>query len=336
LVIGPALEAESDIFSAEDLNGLLRKYSDIVQSHIKLWLSNVAVLERVIRSAAYSYTAISRADVEAKVRVYAQNPSFKESRDKLEAHHVLIISGPPGVGKTTLAEMLAYAYIGEEWEFVAIRSLDEGFSAIIDAKKQIFFFDDFLGRAALDARALSTKDSDLAKFIRRVRTTSNARFILTTRAPIFEEARRVSEYLADHRHDITKYVLDVGIYTRRIRARILYNHLYVAGTAKDHIRALWDAGTIAKIVDHKNYNPRIIEAMTDAIHVRDVPPKQYPSAFLDALNNPGQIWDTAFRTHIPPMCRNLLFALFFCSEYGAEIEELKLVFSSLHASQSKK
>jgi hypothetical protein len=164
-VIGPSLKSQSDIFSPTDLNTLLRKFPGVERAHIKLWLSSSAILERVIRSSVYAYTATSRADIEAKVRVYAQNPSFKEARDRLERDHVLIISGPPGVGKTTLAEMLSYAYIGEEWEFVAIRSLDDGFGEIIDAKKQIFFFDDFLGRVALDAKSLASKDSELVKFI---------------------------------------------------------------------------------------------------------------------------------------------------------------------------
>ena len=327
-VIGPVLKSEQDIFGAEDLNGLLRKFPDIEKANIKLWLSSAAVLERVIRSAAYAFTAISRAEIEGKVRVYAQNPSFKDARDKLESNHVVIISGPPGIGKTTLAEMLSYAYIGEEWEFVAIRNLDDGLAAIVDAKKQIFFFDDFLGKVALDALALAAKDSDLARFIRRVRAAPNARFILTTRSPIFEEARRVSEHLADTRLDILRYVLDVGIYTRRIRARILYNHLFVSGMSIEHIKTLWDTGAIAKIVDHKNYNPRIIEAMTDGMHTREVGPDAYPKAFLKALNNPRQLWDTAFRTHIPAKCRHLLFSLFFCSQYGVEIDELRGAFEA--------
>jgi hypothetical protein len=307
----------------------------VEKANIKLWLSGTAVLERVIRSAAHAFTAMSRAEIEAKVKVYAQNPSFKEARDRLEDNHVVIISGPPGVGKTTLAEMLAYAYIGEEWEFVAIRSLDDGLAAIVDAKKQIFFFDDFLGKVALDARALANRDSDLARFIKRVRNSPNARFILTTRAPIFEEARRVSEHLADPRLDIVKYVLDVGIYTRRIRARILYNHLFVAGTSKQHVKSLWESGAIPKIVDHRNYNPRIIEAMTDGLHTGHVSPAFYAAAFLHALDNPHQLWDTAFRTHIRAMCRHLLFSLFFCSEYGAEIDDLKTAFNVLHPAMCK-
>jgi hypothetical protein len=334
-IIGPALKNEEDIFGPGDLNALLRKYPDVEKANIKLWLSGTAVLERVIRSAAYEFTAISRTEIEAKVKVYAQNPSFKEARDRLESNHVVIISGPPGVGKTTLAEMLAYAYLGEEWEFVAIRSLDDGLAAIVDTKIQVFFFDDFLGKVALDTRALATRDSDLARFIKRVRNSSNARFILTTRAPIFEEARRVSEHLADPRLDIVKYVLDVGIYTRRIRTRILYNHLFVAGTSKEHIKALWDGGAIPKIVDHRNYNPRIIEAMTDSLHASNVLPADYEAAFLRALDNPHQLWDTAFRTHIRPMCRHLLFSLFFCSEYGANIDDLKTAFNGLHSSMCR-
>jgi hypothetical protein len=70
--------------------------------------------------------------------------------------------------------------------------------------------------------------------------------------------------------------------------------------------------------------------MTDGMHTREVGPDAYPKAFLNALNNPRQLWDTAFRTHIPAKCRHLLFSLFFCSEYGVEIDELRGAFEALH------
>ncbi|MFT9450310.1 ATP-binding protein [Gluconobacter japonicus] len=329
-IIGPSLINASDILGFEDLNSLLRKHDDVAKSHVKLWLSDTAILERVLQSASHNFTTVTRAEITAKLNVYAENPSFGQGRKVLESQRILIISGPGGVGKTTLAEMLAYAYIGEDWDLVAIRSLDDGFARINDRRRQVFFFDDFLGRIALDERALSTQDTELGRFIMRVRRTPTARFILTTRAPVFQHAKLVSDVLADHKLDVAQYLLDVGIYTRRIRARILYNHLGVAGVPIEHIRALYDTGTIKKIIDHKFYNPRIVEWMTDASHIEDVAVDDYPEIFINKLNDPESIWDKQFQNHIPRRCQHLLFSLYFGSQYGAEIEDIQEIFEGLH------
>ena len=329
-IIGRTLTSQRDIYGPDDLNALLRKYPAVEKSHINLWLSSSVVLDRVLRSAAHVYADITRKEIEQKVRVYARNPSFTDSAERLENYHLLIISGPPGVGKTTLAEMLSYAYVSEGWELVPIRSLDDGFAAISEDKQQVLLFDDFLGRVALDKRSLAHTDSDLARLMNRTRLSPNTRFILTTRAYIFEEAREVSEYLSDQRIDFSKYVLDVGIYTRRIRARILYNHLVVSDTPMNYVEVLITSNIIPKIVDHRNYNPRVVEWMTDAFRLRQTKPEKYPRAFLAALDNPKQLWDTAFRKHIDHKCRHLLFSLFFCSEHGAKIEELREAYNSLH------
>ncbi|MBS1020099.1 ATP-binding protein [Gluconobacter cerinus] len=328
--IGPSLNNASDILGFEDLNSLLRKHDNVAKSHVKLWLSDTAILERVLQSGSHNFNAVTRAEITAKLNVYAENPSFGQGRKVLESQRILIISGLGGVGKTTLAEMLAYAYIGEDWDLVAIRSLDDGFARINDSRRQVFFFDDFLGRIALDERALSTQDTELGRFIARVRRTPTARFILTTRAPVFQHAKLVSDVLADQRLDVAQYLLDVSIYTRRIRARILYNHLVVAGVPIEHIRALYDTETIKKIIDHKCYNPRIVEWMTDASHIEDVAAEDYPEIFINKLNDPESIWDKQFQNHIPRRCQHLLFSLYFGSQYGAEIEDIQEIFEGLH------
>ena len=109
-----------------------------------------------------------------------------------------------------------------------------------------------------------------------------------------------------------------------------YNHLLVAGTPAEHIRALIESGKIAKIVDHANYNPRVIEWMTDSLHIGAIAPEEYADAFVIALANPKKLWDTAFRTYIPEKCRHLLYALFFGSQYGEDVADLRLAYQSLH------
>ncbi|MCK1452176.1 restriction endonuclease [Bradyrhizobium sp. 35] len=113
-IIGPSHQSESDILGPAELNRLLRDNRDIEKAHIKLWLSSAVVLDQIVNAALSGFTNATKDEIERKVKVYAQNPSFKEASDLLEKRNVIIVSGPPGVGKTTLAEMLAYNYLGGE------------------------------------------------------------------------------------------------------------------------------------------------------------------------------------------------------------------------------
>ena len=50
-----------------------------------------------------------QATLEQKARVYVENQSFLDAREILREHHVCIVAGVPGIGKTMLADMFPLA-----------------------------------------------------------------------------------------------------------------------------------------------------------------------------------------------------------------------------------
>ena len=322
----------NDIWGKENIEGSLRRNPEIEKSHIKLWLGSTAVLEKILQSGLEAYIQTTKKEIINELKVYVQNESYDEAIKKLEEQNILVISGPPGVGKTTLAKILSYYYLNEGWQFCAIKNLDEGFIRINDQTPTIFYFDDFLGRIKLDRQSLLQSESAFGAFVRRIRDSKNARFVLTTRAHIFEEARQISDYVDDRHLQLSKYLLDVGSYTRKVKSHILYNHLSVSNLTKAHFEFLLEGDWLKKIIDHRNYNPRVI-AFASSDNIESIEPEKYPSYLFKALESPELIWRKPLSA-LDMKSLNLLVALYFGSEYGQSIKKLKINFNDLHRNVS--
>jgi energy-coupling factor transporter ATP-binding protein EcfA2 len=265
--------------------------------------------------------------------VFVANPSLPTAAKILKKQHCLIVSGPPGVGKTTLSQVLAAEYCEEGWELVAMSSIEKGYEAFHPDNKQVFVFDDFLGKIKLDARTLAKDDAKIAGFMRLVSRRTTKRFILTTRKYILETARTASEALDDDQVELAEMILDLGVYTREIKARILYNHLYHSDLEESAIAALLEGDTVSRIVDHPHYMPRIVQWMTDHVRFRDSDPEEYPRAFVQALDNPEKVWEKPFQHHISGAARVMLYCMYFSRresffegsgiERGIKVEKLR-------------
>ncbi|UIJ97420.1 hypothetical protein LZK82_16865 [Rhizobium leguminosarum] len=192
-------------------------------------------------------------------------------------------------------------------------------------------FDDFLGKIRLDPASLSRDDGKIGRFISLIQRDKGKRFVLTTRAYILEAARAISETLDDRRVEMSEMVLNLSTYTRELKARILYNHLYHSDIDRESVQALLIGDTVRQIVDHRNYMPRIIQWMTDEIRQRGISPSEYPKAFLQTLESPDKIWDKAFRQHISQNAQILLYCMYFAeherfSEPGVRLDKLRIFF----------
>jgi predicted AAA+ superfamily ATPase len=88
--------------------------------------------------------------VYGEIRQYVQSDAFPRALATLGSDRVVILAGPPGVGKTTLANMLLYAHLEKEYNAVVIqRDIREGQTLLQEGEKQIFYFDDFMGSTLL-------------------------------------------------------------------------------------------------------------------------------------------------------------------------------------------
>lgn len=185
----PYLVSESDIYGKEDLNDLLKKYSHIEQRHYKLWLHSASVLSNVLNNAILGRSAFSLEEIMKSSALYAVTSNHKRALDQLERLGVVIVTGEPGVGKTTLADHLCLYYVAQGFGYAKVADEIREAESIFDAdSKQIFYFDDFLGRNYLEALK-GHEGSHVTQFIRRVASNKKKRFVLTSRSTILNQGK---------------------------------------------------------------------------------------------------------------------------------------------------
>jgi len=225
--------------------------------------------------------------------------------------------------------------------------------------KQVFYFDDFLGRTSLE-KLQKNEDQRLVELMEEVSANPNWRFILTTRDEVDGRMREglvailgdVEDVLGSasstsarvvlpmpgmpatmqkwvfsrsacarpklefgtRRRDellglLAPYCLATGDILGREDINNLLTHVYFSDVPKEYKLALLEERGYEKILTHRNYNPRVIEYMTQLRHAGTVAPTLYLREFIDSLDNPARLWDHAFRHQISEASRHLLLVL---------------------------
>lgn len=221
-----------EVFGADDIEALLDKYPSVLDRHYKLWIGSTAILRNVLHADIVGRSRFKVEQMLEDSEKFVETSSFYKSLDKLNNSRTIIISGEPGAGKTTIAKNLCLYQMGNGYEFVEINeSLVEAEKVYVQGRKQIFYFDDFLGSNYLEAIE-GKSDSYIVDFIRRVSKSLDKLFILTSRTNILNTGVELSSafYNGDIRRD--EYLIDVDDLTIKDKARILYSHVFRGGATE--------------------------------------------------------------------------------------------------------
>lgn len=326
----------SDILGNDELNGLLGKYPDIEKQHYKLWLSSTAILEKLLHLDIYGRSEFEAEEIRRNIRLYVQNESHSIALKLLKDNNYTIISGIPGIGKTTLAKIICYQYISKDYELVAISmDITEAEKVYKKGEKQLFYYDDFLGRNFLASGLDKNEDVRLIKFIERVHRSKNKKLILTTREYILNQARMKHDALESKVIDISQCIIDLSKYSKLERAKILCNHLFFSQIPSGFINRLLHKKRYMQIISHPNYNPRIIEFMTQEHFVKGINEDDYYDFFIINLNNPSNIWKHSFENQISALSRYTLYGLMI-SGGNVSIDILERTFVNLVEQENEK
>lgn len=319
--LAPYLLGTSDIFGRDDLNVLISNHPQVERNHFKLWVMSSPVLHRFIYSATYNLSSQIIKDAFAVNKYYVITSSHIKAREKILQSNVLIIVGEPGVGKTTLAEQLCLESVADGYELIAISTIiDEGYSVYDEAAKQVFYFDDFLGKNFLETLRFN-EDSKIMRFISMVNKSRNKRFILTSRTNILDQGYMLGQVFQQKKIKNNEYVLDVCSCDLNDKANILYSFMWRSDLGHEYLKEIINKKKYNEIIRHGNYNPRILEVITSSDFVEHLECSEYLDYIDRSLENPTQVWEHPYTVQLDDFSRAIVDIVVLS---GGKIEEKTL------------
>lgn len=338
-LIGADVLTPSDVIGREGLNNLLGQRPEIEGKHYKLWLASRAVLDRVLHNASVTRSEFKARQVHDEARRYVQSGAYPQAQRMINEQRVVVVAGPPGVGKTTLANLLLYEHLARGFQAVVIqRDIEEGLALFQPGTPQIFYFDDFMGATFLSDRSSAVtgaSDKALLEFIAMVRSTPTARMVLTTREHIYSLAMDRSERLRHSDIDDLKIYLRMPDYSFAQKARILYNHLYFSDLPAEYQDELLRGDYYLRIIKHEKFNPRLIEWLSSFRRLRNIAVNDYRTFIDNLLRDPSEIWRHAYEQEVTDAGRSMLLVLFSMGGKAAGVA-LKPAFIKLHEHRARR
>lgn len=329
-LFNPYIKKLADIYGKKDLNRLIEKHDEILDTHYKLWLSDLTIIRKLLDSALeFRSAAFVEHELKRRMRLYIKTPLFDDAQKALEKNKFIVITGEPGVGKTTLAEMLVYKYIADDFKLTYIYDdIKEAENALTpDDSKQLIYFDDFLGSTKVEINKAKGSENALISILRRIEKMSNKLVVFTTRSFLFKTAIEESEKLKRFNIKAKSSLFELTEYDENLKRQLLINHIEESEISDDLKDVLNDYSVQMEIIRHSSFSPRSVEFITTAVNVDNFNKEEYLKFVRENFDFPDEIWKHAYNEQIIEDDRLLLNTLLSFGEIS-NLNELEEAFNS--------
>lgn len=111
------------------------------------------------------------------------------------------------------------------------------------------------------------------------------------------------------------------------KAKIYYNHLYFNAVEDSFWEAIRKDKLYRKIVTHKNYNPRIIEFISNPERFKALHYENYADFVMENLDNPKNVWQNEYERRLDTVDRILLSTIYSLTETSENYDYVERIFN---------
>lgn len=311
------MSSNANIFTLTEIDDFLinPKNVEILKKHYKLWIGSTNIIEDIFVKDIGIDSEILFSDIKSEMNFFVRTKAFDVALDCLEKTRALLIIGDPGVGKTTTSKMLILHYISQGYK---LKYTTDG-TNLSDLKKaltlnpeskEVVFLDDCFGQAYFQMK--ETQGNELLQIIKHVNIHPNKFLILNSRITIYSEAKNKTPELVKslENKNYKLFMLDMSHISSLDKAEILYNHLFFNRIEARYFKRITEDRRYLQIINHPNYNPRIIEFISKKDVYKKVSPEKYFDFIIKSLNNPRQVWEDEYENRLGKADRILLNTIY--------------------------
>jgi DNA replication protein DnaC len=328
---------KDDIIDGERLNGFLRdekNYGHIFKSHSKLLVPNFQsielALDKVVHRKFYQKTTYFLHEIEAKHRLFHHTAQLPFLIQQLEENKVIILTGNPGVGKTTTAMMIANYFLSKKVkDMIFLEERDYADTLSIAEEDRLIVVDDFWGQNfSPQIKSHSTFQREFQTIIKHFTNSRNCFLILTSRDYVIRDAFKGAEFETQTMLNINKHIINIEDLSNEDKVKFLLNHLLFYDFDLSYFQNAQYNDTFEHIIKHQNYSPRHLDFFIKKyLNEDDQSSYAFYESLFKYLDNPTEFWNEAFQK-LNPTAKTILLILLVSGD-PMDIDDLKTSFNDI-------